>query len=210
MSVEVAGVILAGGLSSRMGGGDKGLLSLGGKSVLERVTAQLAPQVGRLALNANGDPTRFANFQHSILADTVGGFPGPLAGIFAGLEWAAAQTGASMVITVAADTPFFPPNLTAGLISAIGGQDETIAVARSCGRLHPTFALWPTGLSGSLRHFLVDEGNRRVLSFIERHRFVEVDFPQQPLRNGTLDPFFNINTPADLVEAERILKELPA
>lgn len=210
MSVELAGVILAGGLSSRMGGGDKGLLSLGGKSVLERVTAQLAAQVGPLALNANGDPTRFSSFQHPILADTVSGFPGPLAGILAGLEWAAIKTKASMVATVAADTPFFPPNLTARLMAAVDGRDETIAVARSSGRLHPTFALWPIGLGRPLRHFLVEEGNRRVLSFIERHRFVEVDFPLLSLRDGTLDPFFNINTPADLVEAERILKELPA
>lgn len=210
MSVEVAGVILAGGLSSRMGGGDKGLLSLGDQSILDRVTARFAPQVGSLALNANGDPTRFSAFQHSILADAVTGFPGPLAGVLTGLEWADATTKAPIIATVAADTPFLPQNLVAKLLAAIDGRDETIAVARSSGRLHPTFALWPAGLSEPLRHFLVEEGNRRVLSFIERHRFLEVDFPLQPLRSGTLDPFFNINTPADLVEAERILKELPA
>ncbi|CAM5620066.1 Molybdenum cofactor guanylyltransferase [Mycolicibacterium aubagnense] len=210
MSVEVAGVILAGGLSSRMGGGDKGLLSLGGQSILDRVTARFAPQVGSLALNANGDPNRFSAFQHSILADTVTGFPGPLAGILTGLEWAGTKTKAAMITTVAADTPFFPLNLVARLAAAIDGRDEVIAVARSSGRLHPTFALWPARLREPLRHFLVEEGNRRVLSFIERHRFLEVDFPLQPLRSGTLDPFFNINTPADLVEAERILKEIPA
>ncbi|HEV2503801.1 MAG TPA: molybdenum cofactor guanylyltransferase MobA [Mesorhizobium sp.] len=207
MSVEVAGVILAGGLSSRMGGGDKGLLSLGGQSVLDRVTARFTPQVGSLALNANGDPTRFSAFQHPILADTVAGFPGPLAGILAGLEWAGTKTKAAMIATVAADTPFFPLDLIAKLVTAIDGRDEAIAVARSSGRLHPTFALWPVGLREPLRHFLVEEGNRRVLSFIERHRFVEVDFPLVQVRSGTLDPFFNINTPADLVEAERILKE---
>ncbi|WP_054313046.1 molybdenum cofactor guanylyltransferase MobA [Mesorhizobium sp. 1M-11] len=208
MSVEVAGVILAGGLSSRMGGGDKGLLSLGGKSVLEWVTAQFAPQVGPLALNANGDPARFSSFQRPILVDTVAGFPGPLAGILAGLEWAASETKTSTVVTVAADTPFFPENLVSELANAV--DHDTIAVARSSGRLHPTFALWPIGLREPLRHFLVEEGNRRVLSFIERHRFIEVDFPLLPLRDDTLDPFFNINTPADLTEAERILKELPA
>ncbi|PLP57507.1 molybdenum cofactor guanylyltransferase MobA [Mesorhizobium loti] len=210
MSVEVAGVILAGGLSSRMGGGDKGLLLLGGKSVLDRVTAQFAPQVGSLALNANGDPARFSGFQHAILADTVTGFPGPLAGILTGLEWAASKTKAQMIATVAADTPFLPQNLIAELTAAVDGRDDVIAVARSSGRRHPTFALWPVEFGRPLRHFLVEEGNRRVLSFIERHHFVEVDFPLQPLLNCTLDPFFNINTPADLVEAERILKELPA
>lgn len=210
MSVEVAGIILAGGLSSRMGGGDKGLLSLGGKSILDRVAARLTPQVGPLALNANGDPARFQDFRHRILGDTVSGFPGPLAGILTGLQWATAETKAPVIATVAADTPFFPQNLIAGLVAAIEGGSETIAVARSSGRMHPTFAIWPVGLAGPLRHFLVEEGNRRVVSFIERHRFVEVDFPLQPLRAGTLDPFFNINTPADLVEAERILKELPA
>ncbi|MFD9901234.1 molybdenum cofactor guanylyltransferase MobA [Mesorhizobium sp. NPDC059025] len=210
MSVEVAGVILAGGLSSRMGGGDKGLLSLGDQSILDRVTARFAPQVGSLALNANGDPTRFSAFQHSILADAVTGFPGPLAGILTGLEWAGTKTKAAMITTVAADTPFFPLDLVARLTAAIDGRDEVIAVARSSGRLHPTFALWPARLREPLRHFLVEEGNRRVLSFIERHSFLEVDFPLQPLRSGTFDPFFNINTPADLVEAERILKEIPA
>lgn len=207
MSVKIAGVILAGGLSSRMGGGDKGLLSLGGRSLIERVTARFARQIGPLALNANGDPARFPDFRHPILADTVAGFPGPLAGILAGMDWAT-ETGARTVVTIAADTPFFPENLVARLAETIQDGDETIAVARSCGRPHPTFALWPTALGRSLRRFLVEEGNRRVLSFIERHHFVEVDFPLLPLRDGTLDPFFNINTPADLVEAERILKEL--
>lgn len=210
MSVEVAGIILAGGLSSRMGGGDKGLLPLGDKSVLDRVTARFTPQVGPFALNANGDPARFSGFPHPILADTVTGFPGPLAGILAGMEWAARETDAEMIATVAADTPFFPDDLITSLAAAVEGRDETIAVARSSGRLHPTFALWPIELNGSLRHFLVEEGNRRVLSFIERHRFIEVDFPLLPRHSGTLDPFFNINTPADLAEAERILKEFPA
>lgn len=210
MSVEVAGIILAGGLSSRMGGGDKSLLSLGGRSILDRITARLTPQVGPLALNANGDPARFQDFPHAILADTVTGFPGPLAGILTGLEWASTQTEAPMIATVAADTPFFPENLVPSLAAAAGERDDTIVVALSSGREHPTFALWPIALREPLRHFLVVEGNRRVLSFIQRYRFVVVDFPLQPLCAGTLDPFFNINTPADLVEAERILKELSA
>jgi molybdopterin-guanine dinucleotide biosynthesis protein A len=209
MNAEIAGVILAGGLSSRMGGGDKGLLPLARHSVLERVTARLKPQVGRFALNANGDPARFADFDAPILPDSVAGFPGPLAGVLTGLEWAAAETNCRAIVTVAADTPFFPETLVVGLSEA-AAEAGTIAMARSSGRPHPTFALWPLALREPLRHFLVEEGNRRVLSFIERHRFVEVEFPLAPLRHGTLDPFFNINTPADLVEAERILQELPA
>ncbi|MEP6565668.1 MAG: molybdenum cofactor guanylyltransferase MobA [Mesorhizobium sp.] len=208
MSREVAGIILAGGQSKRMGGGDKSLLALGGGSVLDHVVARFAPQVGLLALSANGDPSRFAEVGLPVLADTVTGFAGPLAGILTGVEWAAANTACTALVTAAGDTPFLPENLVERLTTAVEERPGSIAVASSGGKRHPTFALWPLSLRDALRSFLVDENNRRVSAFIDRHDFVEVEFPTLEAGGHEIDPFFNINTPDDLAEAERLLQSM--
>lgn len=208
MSRDVAGIILAGGQSRRMGGGDKSLLALGGGSVLDHVVACFAPQVGPLVLSANGDPSRFAQVALPVLADTVTGFAGPLAGILAGLEWTAANTTCKSLVTAAGDTPFLPRNLVERLTAAVDKRPGSIAVAGSGGKWHPTFALWPTELRDALRRFLVDENNRRVSAFIDRHDFVEVEFPMLAAGGHEIDPFFNINTPDDLAEAERLLQSI--
>ena len=208
MSRDVAGIILAGGQSRRMGGGDKSLLTLGGDSVLDHVVARFAPQVGLLTLSANGDPARFAQVGLPVLADTVTGFAGPLAGILTGLEWAAANKASTALATAAGDTPFLPKNLVERLATAVEESPSAIAVARSGGKRHPTFALWPTDLRDALRHFLVDDNNRRVSAFIDRHEFVEVEFPLLAAGGQEIDPFFNINTPDDLAIAERLLQSI--
>ena len=191
-----------------MGGGDKPLLSLGKIRLIEHVTARLGSQVATLALNANGDPARFAGTNLRVLADTIQGHAGPLAGILTGLEWAATNIGCRLLVSAAGDTPFFPGDLVERLADAARERPGVIAVASSDGRWHPTFALWPLGLSDALRHFLVEEDNRRVSAFMERHGFVEVEFPMLEAGGERIDPFFNINTPDDLAEAERLLQSL--
>jgi molybdopterin-guanine dinucleotide biosynthesis protein A len=208
MPGDIAGIILAGGLSRRMGGGDKPLGMLAGRPLLERVIARLGPQVGALALNANGDAGRFSDFGLPVVADTVAGFAGPLAGVLAGLEWAAANIAVSRVVTVAGDTPFFPDDLVDRLAAAAAGRPEAVAVAASRGRWHPTFALWPVGLAAGLRHALIDRNERRVAAFIEQHDHVEVDFAVRETAGLAYDPFFNINTREDLAEAERLAQAI--
>ncbi|MBZ9759685.1 molybdenum cofactor guanylyltransferase MobA [Mesorhizobium sp. CA8] len=208
MDRNVAGIVLAGGQSRRMGGGDKPLLSLGKAKLIDHVAARLKPQVATLGLNANGDPARFAAMDLPVLEDTVPGHAGPLAGILTGLEWATRQTGCRWLISAAGDTPFFPENLVERLAAATRDRPGAIAVASSDGRWHPTFALWPLGLRDALRHFLVDEDNRRVSAFMERQGYVEVEFPMIEADDKTIDPFFNVNTPDDLAAAERLLQRL--
>ncbi|WP_192245132.1 molybdenum cofactor guanylyltransferase MobA [Mesorhizobium silamurunense] len=208
MDRSIAGIILAGGQSRRMGGGDKPLLPLGKGRLIDHVAARLKPQVGTLALNANGDPARFADMNLPVVADTVSGYAGPLAGILTGLEWAATNTACRSLLSAAGDTPFFPGDLVERLVAAAHERPGAIAVASFDGRWHPTFALWPLGLRDALRHFLVDEDNRRVSAFMERHGFVQVEFPMIEAEGQRIDPFFNINTPDDLAEAERLLQSL--
>ncbi|MEM9344336.1 MAG: molybdenum cofactor guanylyltransferase MobA [Pseudomonadota bacterium] len=191
----IPGVILAGGLARRMGGGDKSLRMLGGQTILQRVIDRLRPQVSTIALNANGDATRFASYGLPVLPDPVGEFPGPLAGVLAGLDWAADQ-GADAIITVAADTPFFPKTLAADLQAAANGAP--IALAATDGR-HPTFGYWSATLRDDLRASLED-GVRKVVLWTDRHGAATVQFPADPF-----DPFFNINTPDDLALAEGLL-----
>jgi molybdopterin-guanine dinucleotide biosynthesis protein A len=205
---DIAGIILAGGLSRRMGGGDKPLGRLAGRPLLEHVIARLTPQVGPLAINANGDPSRFSAFGLPVVADTVAGFAGPLAGILAGLEWAAANATAHRLVTVAGDTPFFPGDLVTRLAEASEERPDTIAVASSNGRWHPTFALWPVELATTLRTALVDRDQRRVQAFIERCDHVAVDFAFPRVAGMAYDPFFNVNTPDDLAEAERLARAM--
>ncbi|ESX82296.1 molybdenum cofactor guanylyltransferase MobA [Mesorhizobium sp. M0027] len=207
MGRDIAGIILAGGRSSRMGGGDKTLLALGDWTLLDRVVSRLGPQVGPLALNANGDPARFAATGLPVLADTVKGYAGPLAGILTGLEWAS-DTTCQALVTAAGDTPFLPKDMVERLLAAAYARPGSIAVACSGGKRHPTFALWPLGLDQALRQFLVEEDNRRVSAFIDRHGFVEVDFPILKSRGAEIDPFFNINTPDDLARAAHLLQSI--
>lgn len=196
--VPPLGVILAGGQATRMGGGDKGLLPLGESSILGHVIYRLRPQVAGLALNANGDPARFAEFGLPVLSDSVEGFAGPLAGVLAGLDWAA-DRGASHIVTAAADTPFFPADLVDGLEAAAREQGKPIALARTVDGRHPTFGLWPVALRDDLRMSLTG-GMRKVLAWTDRHGTAFADFP-----TGNIDPFFNVNTPGDLDEARRLM-----
>jgi molybdopterin-guanine dinucleotide biosynthesis protein A len=205
-SADIACVILCGGRSSRMGGGDKSLRPLGGSPLLSRIIERLGP-IRPLSISANGDPARFADFGLPVLADTVPGFAGPLAGILAGMQWAA-KRGRGRLLTVAGDTPFLPVDLADRLTAAAASSPAGIAVAASNGRRHPVFALWPAALHGDLRRFLAESGTGRVNTFIDLHNPVDVAFPLIERNGQTFDPFFNVNTPADLAEAGRIAQML--
>jgi molybdopterin-guanine dinucleotide biosynthesis protein A len=197
--VTIAGVLLAGGQSRRMGGGDKCLLPLAGKPILAHVIERARPQVSALALNANGDAARFAAFGLPVVPDGVAGFQGPLAGVLAGLDWAAASVpGVTHVASFATDAPFLPRDLVPRLVAAHDGRHE-LAQAASLGRTHPVFGLWPIGIREALRRALVDEGLRKVDVFTARYTLEVVDFPV-----GEVDPFFNTNNQDDL-EAARLL-----
>ena len=189
------GVILAGGKATRMGGGDKGLKRVGGRRLIDIVIARLAPQCGDLALNANGDPGRFADLGLPVLPDSLPDHPGPLAGVLAGLDWAA-DKGAGAIVTAAADTPFFPADLVDRLRDAAGPSG--LALAASDGQRQPTFGLWPVALREDLRSALKD-GLRKIVLWTDAHAAGTADFPTAPF-----DPFFNVNTPEDLAEAERL------
>jgi len=202
---EVLGCILAGGLARRMGGGDKGLIRLGGRLVLDHVLDRLKPQVSQVILNANGDPARFADYGLPVVPDSVEGFAGPLAGVLAGLEWARDNTQAEWVATAATDTPFFPVDFVTRMLAAIEAAGADMACAASDGRHHPVFGLWPVRLAADLRHALVEEDVRKVDLWTARHKLVAVEFATQPH-----DPFFNVNRPEDVEEAERIAQELAA
>jgi len=195
------GVILAGGQASRMGGGDKGLLMLGGQTLLARVMDRFAPQVAALALNANGDPARFADTGLPVIADSIEGFVGPLAGVLAGLDWAAEQ-GADLIVTAAADTPFFPCDLVPHLLLRGENMEVPLVLAatpdprRGTAR-HPTFGLWPVALRDDLRAAL-EGGLRKVVLWTDQHGGGEAVFPYE-------DAFFNVNTPEDLARAEGMI-----
>jgi molybdopterin-guanine dinucleotide biosynthesis protein A len=202
---SVTGVILAGGQSRRMGGGDKGLLELAGKPMLAHVIERLAPQVGRMVINANGDPARFAPLGLPVVADTIAGFVGPLAGVLAGMRWSAANAPAARaIVTAAGDAPMLPADLVARLAAAVEGRHGAIALARSVGEVHPVIGLWPVALADDLEEQL-RAGVRKVLHWTDRHGTVAVDF--QPLRVGDaeVDPFFNANTPQELDELRALL-----
>jgi molybdopterin-guanine dinucleotide biosynthesis protein A len=205
MRNKVAGIILAGGRSTRMGGGDKGLLALSGRPILAHVVSRLSPQVEALALNANGDASRFHGFDLPVLADTFGNFSGPLAGVLAGLEWTAANTDLDRIVSAAADTPFLPCDLAQKLAAANEANTDKIAVACSGGRRHPVFALWPVSMRVALKSALM-AGERRVFSFLEAQGCVDVEFPAAQWGERLVDPFFNINTPSDLAEAACLLE----
>lgn len=200
-------ILLAGGQARRMGGGDKSLRLLAGRPILAHVIARIRPQVAALGLNANGDPARFAPYGLPVVADDVAGQPGPLAGILAGLDWAAVQMpGARYVLSVSTDCPFLPPDLVARLL--VGpAEGAEIVLAASEGRNHPVIGLWSVALREDLRHALTVEDVRKVERFCDRHRMVAINFPDKVnLPGGPIDPFFNANTPDDLVLAEALLR----
>ena len=203
VSDSVAGVVLAGGLSRRMGGGDKTLLSVAGAPMLSRVIDRLKPQVGSLVLNANGDPARFAAYGLTVVADPIEGFAGPLAGVLAGLRWGKENTGARYIVSVAGDTPFFPRDLVSRLLEAADGKDR-IVLASSNGRAHPVIGLWPVSLADDLDAFLTAGETRKVLVWVDRHDNTTVDFPMLETGTEPLDPFFNINTPEEISVAEQL------
>ena len=196
----VAGVVLAGGKATRMGGGDKGLRMVAGRPLLAHVIDRIAPQVGRLALNANGDPARFADYGLPVIADSLPDHPGPLAGVLAGLDWAA-SLGVEAIVTVAADTPFFPADLVTGLQAAAGPSGLALAASPDGDgvlRRHPTFGLWPVALRDDLRAALAG-GLRKIVLWTDAHEAGQAAFPGSPF-----DPFFNVNRPEDLALAEAL------
>lgn len=204
VSNNIGGVILAGGLASRMGGGDKSLKLLGKKTILQSVMDRLAPQVTTVVLNANGDPRRFSKYKISVVHDQTNQFLGPLAGVLSGLDWAY-ENGFTQIVTVAADTPFFPLTLVKTLSDALSNSDSQIALAATRNKdlkrivRHPTFGLWPVNLRNDLRNSL-GLGVRKVVQWTERHNHVEALFD---IEFG--DPFFNVNTFEDLAIARRII-----
>jgi molybdopterin-guanine dinucleotide biosynthesis protein A len=194
------GVLLAGGLARRMGGGDKPMRLIAGRPILELVIGRLAPQCDGLVLNANGDPARFAAFGLPVVPDDIADFPGPLAGVLAGLEWAAAnRPGVQYVFTAAADCPFLPRDLVARLHRARRDNDAEIAVAESSGQMHPIIAIWNVDLRHALRHALTVEDFRKAHAFVRRFHLAQASWPTTPL-----DPFFNANQADDLEEATRL------
>jgi molybdenum cofactor guanylyltransferase len=201
----VTGVVLAGGQSRRMGGGDKGMLELAGKSMLRHVIDRLAPQVGRIVINANGDPARFADFGLPVVADTTEGFMGPLAGVLAGMRWSATHAAdAQWIVTAAGDAPMLPLDLVRQLGAAVSGRPGAIALAQSAEELHPVIGLWPVALAADLEEQL-HSGIRKVLRWTDRHGTVPVAFPMTRIGGMEVDPFFNANTPEELDRLRAIL-----
>jgi molybdenum cofactor guanylyltransferase len=200
-AVKPVGVILAGGLARRMGGGDKPLRHLAGKPILAHVMERIRPQVARLILNANGDPARFASWGLPVVADPMPDFPGPLAGVLAGMRWAAANAPeAADILTIPGDTPFLPRDLVERLVA--GRSQQPIACARSGDRIHPVIALWPVRLADDLAQALTS-GTRKILAWAEGHGLASVVFDTRPV-----DPFFNVNHPEDLAAAAQFATEL--
>lgn len=194
------GVLLAGGLARRMGGGDKPMRAIAGRSMLERVIDRLTPQCDALILNANGDAARFAAFGLPVIADTVGDFPGPLAGILAGLDWAVKyRPEIRWVLSAPGDCPFLPRDLAARLHRARSDAHAQLAVASSDHQKHPVIGLWDVALRDELRDALVNEQLRQVGRFMARYRLAVVEWSTDPV-----DPFFNANTADDLIEAQRL------
>jgi molybdopterin-guanine dinucleotide biosynthesis protein A len=197
--------VLAGGLARRMGGGDKSLTRIGGATILSRVLDRLKPQCTRVVLNANGDPARFADTGLPVIPDDVPDFAGPLAGILAGLDWAAAHMPeVAYVASVPGDCPFLPRDLVARLHQARAASGQPLACARSGQWRHPVVGVWPVALRADLRHALTQEDLRKIELWTARHGIALADWPAEPV-----DPFFNVNTPEDAAAAERLAAHHP-
>ena len=192
---RIAGLVLAGGLATRMGGGQKALLKMGGTTLLARVLERLTPQVDQVAINANGDLGQYSAFGAPVLPDTLDDFPGPLAGVLAGMRWAERE-GCAHILSVAGDTPFFPKDLAArmrdagGTIKMAATRDPERGVMRQ-----PTFAFWPVDLADDLEAAL-QGGLRKIVLWADRHGVETIVYDPDPF-----DPFFNLNTPGDIVTA---------
>jgi len=194
------GLILAGGRARRMGGGDKALIRVGSATILERVVARLSPCCTGLVLNANGDPARFARFGLPVVPDSIPDFAGPLAGILAGLDWATHHVpDLAWMVSAPADCPFLPRDLVPRLHEARRAAAAPLACAQSGDRRHPAVGLWPVALRDDLRRALVQEGLRKVDTWAAQHGAAAATWPAVPF-----DPFFNVNTPEDAAEAERL------
>jgi len=199
--VKIVGLLLAGGQSRRMGGGDKALRLIGGVPLLDRVIERMRPQVETLVLNANGDPARFAGFGLPVVPDSVPDYAGPLAGVLAGLDWTAEhRPDCAYVVSVATDAPFLPRDLVSRLVRGMENSAADLACAASGGQPHPVIGLWPVRLREDLRRAVADETIRKVDVWTARHRLTIVPFPSEPL-----DPFFNANRPEDLMTAAALL-----
>ena len=199
-AAKIPGVLLAGGLARRMGGGDKPMRMIGGRTILDRVIARLTPQCDGLILNANGNPARFAAFGLPVVPDGVADFPGPLAGILAALDWAAAnRPDVKWMLSAAADCPFLPRDLVVRLHRGLVEENAELAVAASGGQSHPVVGLWSVALREELRHALTVEDVRKIDRWTARYRLATVTWPAEPL-----DPFFNANTVEDIAQAEQL------
>ena len=205
---DIPGIILAGGLSRRMGGGDKGLLMLGETSIIERVIDKIIPQVGSLAININGDSSRFPDYKLPIIPDSIKGYLGPLSGILAGMEWAF-KNGNRYIATVAADTPFLPDDLIKRLHAMVKSKNLNIGIAasrflrRDDVFIHPTFGIWEVALKDDLRDALAND-TRKIMFWAKKFK---LDYYYFDTIDKLSDPFFNINTPDDLEEAKYRLKK---
>ena len=205
MNAGITGVLLAGGLARRMGGGDKCLLRLDGERILERVIARAKPQVETLILNANGDPSRFAEFELPVVGDVMGDFAGPLAGILTGMEWARSESpGTKWLVSFATDAPFLPCDMVVRFLTAAEHEHAEIVCAISAQRTHPVFALWSLDLKDELKTAMINEGIRKIDNWTARYKITHVDFEFGP---EEYDPFFNVNRPENLDEAKRFLKQ---
>jgi molybdopterin-guanine dinucleotide biosynthesis protein A len=199
------GLVLAGGLARRMGGGDKPLLEINGETILARALARFRPQCAGLVINANGDPVRFTAFGYPVVADSVPDFAGPLAGILAGLDWVAKNAPEiEWIATVPGDCPFLPRDLVAKLHAARQASNAPLACARTGGRMHPVAGIFPVALREDLRAALVTEKLHKVGVWVGRHNAATAEWPDQPV-----DPFFNVNTPEDRAAAETLARQYP-
>jgi len=206
IETPVLGLILAGGLARRMGGGDKPRTRIAGQTIMSRVIERMTPQCTRLILNANGDPSRFADTGLPVIGDDVPDFAGPLAGILAGLDWAAAHApDIDTIVSVPGDCPFLPRDLVARLFEARQREDKPLACARSGEWRHPVAALWPVALRHDLRRALTVEDLRKIEIWTARHGVALADWPSEPV-----DPFFNVNTPEDAAAAEQFAARYPS
>jgi molybdopterin-guanine dinucleotide biosynthesis protein A len=197
------GLVLAGGLARRMGGGDKARLKIGGSTILDRVLATLSGQCTDIIINANGDPGRFADTGCTVVPDNVPGHPGPLAGVLAGLDWLAQENnGVEWLLSVPGDCPFLPDDLVERLHAARRkmGAGVPLACARSGEWRHPVIGLWPLALRENLRRALVQDDMRKIEAWTAQHGVAIADWPTEPI-----DPFFNVNTPEDVARAEKVV-----